>query len=94
MRKYELAFIVDPDLDAEALASIEERVTGWISGAGGTILSAERGGRKRLAYPIRKKQEGYYFFLDVEMPPHGGADLERNLRLSEPVLRFLLTVRE
>lgn len=94
MRHYELAFIADPDLDADGLAGLEERVSDWISGAEGKILNAERAGRKKLAYPIRKKYEGYYFFLDLELPPQGGAALERDLRLSEPILRFLLTVRD
>ncbi|HBY09061.1 MAG TPA: 30S ribosomal protein S6, partial [Chloroflexi bacterium] len=51
-------------------------------------------GKRKLAYPIRKQNEGQYFFLLVQMTPSIVVDIERNLRFLEPVMRFLITVVE
>ncbi|MFQ5942380.1 MAG: 30S ribosomal protein S6 [Anaerolineales bacterium] len=94
LRNYELAYIADPDLDEEALGSLEERVKSWIEDAKGKTLNVDRWGKRKLAYPIRKRSEGYYFILEAEMPPEAGKAIERDLGLNEQVLRFLLTLSE
>ena len=94
MRNYELAFIADPELEEEALEELEAKVKGWIESAGGTPGTFDRWGKRRLAYPIKKKSDGYYVFVNVEMPPQAGALIERDLRLSEQILRFMITVQE
>jgi len=94
MREYELIFIVHPDLEEAATNEVVERVQGWITEAGGKINKVDHWGKRRLAYPIRKQNEGQYFFLLVEMNPISVADIERSLRLLEPVMRFLITAVE
>jgi len=94
MREYELVFIVHPDLDETATNDVVERVKGWITEAGGTIDEIDLWGTKKLAYPIRKQNEGQYFLLKVHMVPTFVAELERNLRFVEPVMRFLITLVE
>jgi small subunit ribosomal protein S6 len=94
MRNYEVAYIADPDLDEQALAALEEKVTSWIEAAGGKTVQVDRWGKRRMAYSIRKRMDGYYVFVKAELPPQATATLERDLRLQEPVLRFLLTVAE
>jgi small subunit ribosomal protein S6 len=91
MRNYEVAYIADPDLDEQALASLEEKISSWIQTAGGKTLQVDRWGRRRLAYPIRKRSDGFYVFLTAELPTTATAALERDLRLQESVLRFLVT---
>jgi small subunit ribosomal protein S6 len=91
MREYELVFIVHPDLDETALKDVVEKVKGWISEAGGSIAKVDFWGKKKLAYVIRKQKEGHYVCVRTQMDPAFGATLERNLRFTEPVLRFLLT---
>ncbi|MEN6392481.1 MAG: 30S ribosomal protein S6 [Anaerolineaceae bacterium] len=91
MREYELIFIVHPDLDENAFKEIVDRVTGWITEGGGQVLKADFWGKRQLAYPIKKHKEGQYMFLHIMMEPAFSAQLERNLRLSEPILRFLIT---
>jgi small subunit ribosomal protein S6 len=93
MRNYELVYIVDSELEADVVTAIEERVNGWIEDAGGKVVKTDRVGKRRLAYPIKKKNEGFYFFLDVEMPPGAGALLERDLSLSEQILRYMITLK-
>jgi len=94
MREYELIFIVHPDLDETATNEIVERVKGWITEAGGSISKTDPWGKRKLAYPIRKQNEGQYFFILAQMAPSFVAELERNLRFLEPVMRFLITIVE
>lgn len=93
MRNYELAYIADPDLDDEAIKSLEERIQSWIEAASGKTVNIDRWGKKKLAYPIQKQSEGYYVIMDTEMPPEAGRSLEQNLRLSEQILRYLITAK-
>jgi small subunit ribosomal protein S6 len=94
MREYELVFILHPDLDETATNEVVERVKGWITEAGGTIDEIDLWGTKKLAYPIRKQNEGQYFLFKVHMIPTFVIELERNLRFVEPVMRFLITLVE
>ena len=90
MREYELVFIVHPDLDDTALKDVIEKVSGWITEAGGSVSKVDLWGKRKLAYSIRKQKEGQYVLLKSQMEPTFGATLERNLRFLEPVMRFLL----
>ena len=94
MREYELIFIVHPDIEETATNEVVERIQGWITEAGGKINKVDPWGKRRLAYPIRKQNEGQYYFLTIEMNPISVAEIERNLRLLEPVMRFLITAVE
>lgn len=93
MREYELIFIVHPELDEAAFNDVVNRVTGWISEDGGEISKTELWGKRLLAYPIRKQKEGQYVLLHTKMAPQAGAKLERNMRILEPVMRFLLVAK-
>lgn len=94
MRNYEVVFIVHPDLDDSAFTDIVDRVKGWIVEADGMVSQVDVWGKRKLAYPIRKQNEGQYVLMKTQMPPLFCSDLERNLRLLEPVLRYLITVEE
>ncbi|MGH2606408.1 MAG: 30S ribosomal protein S6 [Anaerolineales bacterium] len=93
MRNYEIAFVADPELDENALTELETRVTEKIKAIGGSPGKVDRWGRRRLAYPIRRKKDGYYVFIQAEMPETAGQELERELRMQEPIMRFLLTLQ-
>lgn len=90
MRDYEVTFIVHPDLDENAFTEILERVKGWISEGDGTVSNVDLWGKRKLAYPIRKKSEGQYVHLKTNMAPSFCTTLERNMRLTEPIMRFLV----
>jgi small subunit ribosomal protein S6 len=94
MRNYELAYIADPDLDENSLTALEEKVKGWIESAGGSVVKVDRWGKRRLAYTIKKRKDGQYVFVQAAMPNEAGAVVERNLRLTEQVLRFMITLQE
>jgi small subunit ribosomal protein S6 len=93
MREYELIFIVHPDLDENAFKEVLEKVKAWITDAGGQVAKVDLWGKRKLAYSIRKQTEGQYVFMNVQMAPAFSAELERNLRFQEAVLRFLVTVK-
>ena len=92
MRNYELIFILHPDLNEEAVAEVCARVKNWISDLGGTIIKEHNWGTRRLAYPIRKLREGQYWLYDLQFDPEKVAELEHDLAIVEPMLRYM-TVR-
>ena len=92
MRTYEVMFIVRPDISDEDADKLISNLESQVSGAGGTFKSVERMGKRRLAYVVRKFQEGLYVLLTVEGGGRVIHELERRLRVTEPVIKFL-TVR-
>jgi small subunit ribosomal protein S6 len=93
MRDYELVFIVQADLDENAFTEVINRVKGWITESGGEVSKVDLWGKRKLAYPIRKQTEGQYVLMQTNMTPVFSAQLERNLRFLEPVMRFLITAK-
>ncbi len=91
MRSYELMFIVHPDVDESAFNELVDKVKGWITDSGGQIDNVDIWGKRRLAYPIQKQTEGQYVLLNTQLEPTNCSELEHNLGLQEPVMRFLLT---
>ena len=92
MRKYELVCIIQPDLDETAFNETVERVKSWITEAGGVVDKVDIWGKRKLAYMIRKQLEGQYVLLNITLSADATADLERNIRFLEPVMRHMLTV--
>jgi small subunit ribosomal protein S6 len=94
MRQYEVSYIVHPELDETAFKELNDRISNLITDNGGEIEKAELWGKKRLAYEIRKQTEGQYVFLNATLPPTFCAELERNLGLLEPVMRYMIIQAE
>ncbi len=91
MRDYELVMVVDPEVGDEGLPGTVDRVHGFIQERGGEIKNVDQWGRRRLAYPIKRKQEAYYVITHFSFDPQGIRALEGNLDLAEDVLRHLVT---
>ena len=91
-RTYELMFIVRPDMTEEDQDKLVSTLESAVTSNGGTLKSVERMGKRRLAYMVRRFQEGVYILLHVEGGGGMMQELERRLRVSEPVIKFL-TVR-
>ncbi|HXJ90895.1 MAG TPA: 30S ribosomal protein S6 [Candidatus Binatia bacterium] len=91
-RTYELMFIVRPDMTDEDLDKLISTLQSAVPASLGTVKSVEKMGKRRLAYTVRRFNDGIYVLMIVE---GGGAaihELERRLRVTEPVIKFL-TVR-
>jgi small subunit ribosomal protein S6 len=91
-RNYEIMFIVRPDVDEAELDKLIETFSGYVTTGGGTIKQTEKMGRRRLAYTVRKFNDGFYVLLIVEAPASLISEIERRLRVSEQVIKFI-TVR-
>ena len=86
VRHYELMVILDPDLEERTIAPSLERFLSVVSNAGGTYKT-EIWGRRRMAYEIRKNQEGIYAVVSLTAEPDSVKELDRQLTLNESVLR-------
>jgi small subunit ribosomal protein S6 len=92
MRTYEVVIIVNPELDETAFKGAVEKVQGWITTSGGSVVKTDVWGKRRLAYVIEKHRDGQYALITAEFAPSFAAELERQLRFLEPVIRFMITV--
>jgi small subunit ribosomal protein S6 len=90
LHDYELVVIISPEVGDEALDSIIDNVSRFITDSGGTVSDVERWGKKKLAYPIKRFVEGSYVLTRFQLRPTLSKGLEANLRISEDVLRHLL----
>ena len=91
-RTYEIMFIVRPDVEEADLDKLIEGFSGNITSGGGEVKSVEKMGRRRLAYTVRKFNDGFYVLLNVAAPGSLIGEIERRLRVSEQVIKFI-TVR-
>ena len=89
MTNYELMFIIDPTLEDETKEATVETVKGIIE-AVGTVGEVDVWGLRKLAYPIQKKNEGYYVVVTFQASPELPKELDRRLRISEVVMRHLI----
>jgi small subunit ribosomal protein S6 len=86
-RPYEVMFIVDTTLDDQVVQTVVNRSLDQIKAIGGTVGRVEKWGRRKLAYPIRKKPDGYYTIVEMTAEPAKIAELERQLFLADEILR-------
>ena len=91
-RLYEVMFIVRPDAADEDVDKLIAGFTTTVTNGGGNVKTTEKMGRRKLAYMVRKFNDGNYILLTVEANGVVIAELERRLRVSEPVIKFI-TVR-
>jgi small subunit ribosomal protein S6 len=89
MNRYETIFVINPDLGEDETQNVITKFTGIISSQDGVQLKLEDWGRRRLAYKIDKFSQGYYVLADFAGMPAGVAELERNLKIDDRIIRFL-----
>lgn len=94
MNKYELALCVSARLDDEARAAVVEKAKGYITRYEGVIGTIENWGKKKLAYEIQKQTEGYYFFIHFEAEPATAPALEKEMRILDGTLRYLIVRKD
>ena len=89
MNKYELALVVNAKIEDDARAAVVEKAKDYITRLGGTITNVDEWGKKKLAYEIQKMREGYYYFIQFDASAECPAEIERRVRIMEPVMRYL-----
>ncbi len=90
MRKYEVMYIIRPDVEQEAVQATVEKFQGIIQN-GGEITKHDVMGKRRLAYEINKIRDGVYVLVNFTATPEVVAELERILKISDEVIRYLIT---
>ncbi|MBQ9988260.1 MAG: 30S ribosomal protein S6 [Clostridia bacterium] len=90
MNKYEAMYIINPTLEDEARAAIVERFSSLVSQNGGSVEKIDDWGKRKLAYEIEDMTEGHYILMNFESNPDLPAELERNFKIAEPIMRYMV----
>jgi small subunit ribosomal protein S6 len=89
MRRYDLIFIIQPDLSEEETKAVSDRYLQIITAQQGIIIKTEDWGKRRLAYDIKKQSRGNYILVDFYGPGAMIQEIERNLKIDDNILKFL-----
>ena len=89
MRRYETISIISPNVGEDEIKAINQRTAGIIEGDGGTILTVDNWGLKKLAYPIKKQQQGYYIYTEFAAIPAAVSEMERIFKIDDNVLKYM-----
>ena len=91
-RTYEVMYIATPETADDAIVKLNEAITQLVEKEGGSVVKIDDWGRRRLAYPIKKKTDGYYVLFEIEGSGQEIAELERRMRVNDVIMRYI-TVR-
>ncbi len=91
MNQYEVLYIIDATRDEESIKASVEKFKGIVESNGGEVTAVDEWGKKRLAYVIDYKIEGYYVLMSFTCAPEFPKELERNFKIDEAILRYLVT---
>ncbi len=94
MRKYETIFILHPSLDEEAVKANIEKFKGVIENGGGTVENVDFWGKRKLAYEIKKVNEGFYTLVNFQANPELPKELDRIFRITDGVVRHIIVKQE
>ena len=94
MNSYELLYIMKPTVEEEARAALIARFADIVKNDGGEIENIDEWGMRKLAYAIDYISEGYYVLMNFKAKADVPAELERNLKISEDVMRFMIVKKE
>lgn len=90
MNSYELLYIIDNEISDEAKEAVVAKISAVITDNGGTIDGVDKWGTRKLAYPINYKTEGYYVLVNFTAKATLPSELERVMRITDSVVRFLV----
>ena len=93
MNKYESVIINNPNLEAEAIKALIEKISNLIN-TDGKVSSVEEAGKKKLAYEIKKNKEGFYVIFKFKANPELITELERVYRITDEVIKFIVVKEE
>ena len=91
MNKYEALYILNADLEEEPRKALIDRFSAIVTDNGGTVESVDEWGKRKLAYLINYLSEGYYVLMKFEAKPELPTELERNFRITDSIIRYLVT---
>ncbi len=89
MRRYEQVYILRPSMSEDEITTLIENINNIILKEQGTIIQLDKWGMRKLAYPIKKENQGFYVFCDFAGTPKAVAEIERKFRIDDTVLKYL-----
>ena len=89
-RKYEIGLIINPEATEDEVNKLIDTIADIIKKTKGSIENIDEWGRRKLAFPIKKHEEGTYVFISTDMPGTAFLNIERRLKLSEKIMRFVI----
>jgi len=90
VRNYEMVFIIHPEIDGDDVEDVINDVKDLIGRNDGEVTKVEPRGLRKLAYPIKNQQEGRYVLMEFDLEPQNVSEIERVLKLTEPVIRHMI----
>lgn len=93
MNKYESVIIINPSLEEEGIKNLIKKFSDLIN-TEGKVESVEEMGKRKLAYEVKKNKEGYYILINFEAKPTLITELERNYRITDEVIKFIVVRKE
>lgn len=94
MRDYETLYIINPTLEEDEIKNVVEKFKTLIQKNGGEVTDINEWGKRRLAYTVKNMNEGYYVFMQFKAEPAVVQDLERVFKITDEVIRYLITKQE
>ena len=92
MKNYELMVIFKPNLDADEVSKVIEKMDSTVNDLGGKVVSVDKTGRKKLAYDIAGNRDGFFSTIILSLPENQVSEFKRQLNINENVIRTMLTV--
>lgn len=93
MKNYELMVIFKPNLDADEVTKVIEKMEATVKDLGGKVISVDKTGRKKLAYDIKGNRDGYFATVILSLPENQVSEFKRQLNINDNVIRMMLTVQ-
>jgi small subunit ribosomal protein S6 len=90
VRSYELMLLLHPTMEEEAIDAVIEKVSSIITSANGEVVKVDKWGKRRTAYEVKENTEGFYVVIDFKADNEATTEVDRVLKITEEVLRFLL----
>ncbi|MGG0185414.1 30S ribosomal protein S6 [Bacillus rhizoplanae] len=94
MKKYEIMYIIRPNMEEEAQKALVERFAGVLTDNGAEIINTKDWGKRRLAYEINDLRDGFYMILNVNSNPEAVKEFDRLAKISEDIIRHIVVKNE
>jgi small subunit ribosomal protein S6 len=93
LRKYEVVYVIRPDLDEEGTTAVIDRFTDLVTTQGGEVVKIDKWGKRRLAFEVKDFRDGFYVVMHMDAEPKVADELDRVFKISDSIIRFII-VRE
>lgn len=93
MKNYEVLYIIENSVSDEGKENLINKFSSLVTDNGGSVAKIDKWGTKKFAYPINYKTEGYYVLMEFESEPTLPAEMDRQMRISDDIIRSMITAK-